>query len=253
MLSGGPGGGYGVKSARILIVDDDPNLLVLLADQLRADGYETATARDGIEALRRLQSSWPDLLIIDMMMPRMDGLSLAREIKTRADLPIIVLSAIDAGDSKADLLEEVAEDYVTKPYHYPELRARINRVLRRLGDKVPRQSLVLGPRLTLDLHRREATVAGEPVALSPTESRLLYALAANLGQTVTTETLLQRGWAETEDADPSYVWVTMRRLRQKVEREPNRPVHLQTVRGIGYRLVPATGADIAPPPAETDE
>ena len=80
-----------------------------------------------------------------MMMPRMDGLSLAREIKARADLPIIVLSAIDAGDSKADLLEEVAEDYVTKPYHYPELRARINRVLRRLGDKVPRQSLVLGP------------------------------------------------------------------------------------------------------------
>ncbi len=158
MLSGGPAGSYGVHSPRILIVDDDPNLLVLLADQLRADGYETATARDGVEALRRLQTSWPDLLIIDMMMPRMDGLSLAREIKARADLPIIVLSAIDAGDSKADLLEEVAEDYVTKPYHYPELRARINRVLRRLGDKVPRQSLVLGPNLTLDLHRREATV-----------------------------------------------------------------------------------------------
>ena len=145
----------------ILLVDDDPNLLVLLADQLRADGYQIQTARDGVEALRRLRTSWPDLLIIDMMMPRMDGLTLAREIKARADLPIIVLSAIDAGDSKADLLEEVAEDYVTKPYHYPELRARINRVLRRLGDKVPRQSLVLGPELTLDLHRREATVGGE--------------------------------------------------------------------------------------------
>ncbi|MEX0710408.1 MAG: response regulator transcription factor, partial [Chloroflexota bacterium] len=137
---------------------------------------------------------------------------------------------------------EVAEDYVTKPYHYPELRARINRVLRRLGDKVPRQSLVLGPDLTLDLHRREATVSGETVALTPTESRLLYALAANLGQTVTTDTLLARGWAETEDADPSYVWVTMRRLRQKVEREPNRPIHLQTVRGIGYRLVTTDAA-----------
>ena len=243
MLSGGAAGAFGMQAPRILIVDDDPNLLVLLADQLRADGYEIATARDGVEALRRLQTSWPDLLIIDMMMPRMDGLSLAREIKARADLPIIVLSAIDAGDSKADLLEEVAEDYVTKPYHYPELRARINRVLRRLGDKVPRQSLVLGPDLTLDLHRREATVAGTPTPLTPTESRLLYALAANLGQTVTTETLLARGWAETEDADPSYVWVTMRRLRQKVEREPNRPVHLQTVRGIGYRLVPATNGD----------
>ena len=195
----------GLTKSRILIVDDDPNLLVLLADQLRADGFEIATARDGDEALRRLRAGWPDLLIIDMMMPRMDGLTLAREIKAQADLPIIVLSAIDAGDSKADLLEEVAEDYVTKPYHYPELRARINRVLRRLGDKVPRQSLVLGPDLILDLQRREATVGGNVVQLTPTESRLLYALAANLGNTVGTETLLSRGWAETEDADPSYV------------------------------------------------
>jgi two-component system response regulator MtrA len=248
MLSGGPAGAFG-GAARILIVDDDPNLLVLLADQLRADGFETATARDGDEALRRLRSGWPDLLIIDMMMPRMDGLTLAREIKAQADLPIIVLSAIEAGDSKADLLEEVAEDYVTKPYHYPELRARINRVLRRLGDKVPRKSLRLGPNLTLDLHRREATVGDQPVQLSPTESRLLYALAANLGQTVTTETLLARGWAETEDADPSYVWVTMRRLRQKVEVDANRPAHLLTVRGVGYRLV-AAGA--APEPAAGD-
>ena len=244
MLSGGLGGPAGHDAPRILIVDDDPNLLVLLADQLRADGFEIQTARDGDEALRRLKSGWPDLLIIDMMMPRMDGLTLAREIKGRADLPIIVLSAIDAGDSKVDLFEEVAEDYVTKPYHYPELRARINRILRRLGDKVPRQSLILGPSLTLDLHRRQATVAGVVVQLTPTESRLLYALAANLGQTVTTETLLARGWAETEDADPSYVWVTMRRLRQKVEVDPNRPRHLLTVRGIGYRLVAVGNAGV---------
>jgi DNA-binding response OmpR family regulator len=235
MMSGSPNGLP--VAPRILVVDDDPNLLVVLADQLRADGFEVSTARDGTEALRRLEHAWPDLLVIDMMMPRMDGLTLAREVKDRADLPIIVLTAIDTGDNKADLLEEVAEDYVTKPYHYPELRARINRVLKRLGDKVPRQSLVLGPNLVLELHRREAVVAGHPVALTPTESRLLYALAANLGNTVTTETLLARGWAETEDADPSYVWVTMRRLRQKVEPDPNRPTHLLTVRGVGYRLV----------------
>ena len=250
MLSGGPGA---VVTPRILLVDDDPDLLILLADQLRADGFEVMTARDGVEALNRLRTSWPDLLIIDMMMPRMDGLSLAREIKSRADLPIIVLSAIDAGDSKADLLEEVAEDYVTKPYHYPELRARINRILRRLGDKVPRQSLVLGPSLTLDLHRRQATVGGATVQLTPTESRLLYALAANLGQTVATEALLSRGWADTEDADPSYVWVTMRRLRQKVELDPNRPIHLQTVRGVGYRLVPSTIGDERVMPTVDDE
>ena len=192
----------GAATPRILLVDDDPNLLVLLADQLRADGYEISTARDGGEALRRMRSSWPDLLIIDMMMPRMDGLTLAREIKASADLPIIVLSAIDAGDSKADLLDEVAEDYVTKPYHYPELRARINRVLRRLGDKVPRQSLVLGPRPDARPPSTRGDRRGALVQLTPTESRLLYALAANLGQTVSTETLLARGWAETEDADP---------------------------------------------------
>jgi two-component system response regulator RegX3 len=173
------------------------------------------------------------------MMPGMDGLTLAREIKARADLPIVVLSAIDAGDSKADVLTEVAEDYVTKPYHYPELRARIARILRRLGDRVPRQSLELGPDLTLDLHQRTATVAGQRVQLTPTEGRLLYALAANLGSTVSTETLIDRGWTETDDAEPSYVWVTMRRLRQKIEVDPNRPVHLLTVRGIGYRLVTA--------------
>ncbi|HEX7471660.1 MAG TPA: response regulator transcription factor, partial [Candidatus Limnocylindrales bacterium] len=132
MLSAGPTS-RGAGPPRILIVDDDPNLLVVLAEQLRDDGYLVTTARDGMEALRRLEEGWPDLIIVDMMMPRMDGLSLARVIKARADLPIIVLSAIDAGDSKADLLDEVAEDYVTKPYHYPELRARIARVLRRLG------------------------------------------------------------------------------------------------------------------------
>jgi two-component system response regulator VicR len=243
----GPRGAYPPQAPRILLVDDDPNLLVLLADQLRADGFEVQTARDGDEALRRLRGGWPDLLILDMMMPRMDGLTLAREIKSQADLPIIVLSAIDVADSKADLLEEVAEDYVTKPYHYPELRARITRILRRLGDKVPRRALILGPDLVLELHRRSATVRGEPVQLTPTESRLLYALAANLGQTVTTETLLDRGWADTEDADPSYVWVTMRRLRQKIEPNPNHPIHVVTVRGIGYRLV-----QLDQPAPETD-
>ena len=225
------------RAQRILLVDDDPHLLVVLSEQLRDDGYDVATARDGQEALRRLEAGWPDLILLDLMMPRVDGLALARQIKAEADLPIIVLSAIDTADSKARLLDEVAEDYVAKPYHYPELRARVQRVLRRLGDRIPRQSLVLGPDLTLDLHRRAATVRGREVRLTPTESRLLHALAANLGEVVSTETLLARGWTETDEADASYVWVSMRRLRQKVEVDPDRPVHLLTVRGIGYRLV----------------
>jgi DNA-binding response OmpR family regulator len=225
------------RQQRILVVDDDPNLLVVLAEQLRDDGFDVSTARDGQEALRRIEAGWPDLIVVDLTMPRMDGLALARQIKAQADLPIIVLSAVDTADSKVRLLDEVAEDYVSKPYHYPELRARIQRVLRRLGDRIPRQSLVLGPRLTLDLHHRNATVAGKGVQLTPTESRLLHTLAANLGETVPTETLLARGWSDTEEAEPSYVWVSMRRLRQKIEVDPDRPVHLLTARGVGYRLV----------------
>ena len=225
------------KPRRILVVDDDATLLVVLSEQLRDDGYEVATARDGLEALRRLEGGWPDLILLDLTMPRIDGLALARQIKAQVDLPIIVLSAIDTADSKARLLDEVAEDYVSKPYHYPELRARIQRVLLRLGDRIPRRSLVLGPNLTLDLHRRSATVAGKEVRLTPTEARLLASLAANLGETVGTDTLLARGWADTDEADSSYLWVSLRRLRQKIEVDPDQPVHLITVRGVGYRLV----------------
>jgi DNA-binding response OmpR family regulator len=225
------------RPRRILLVDDDASLLVVLAEQLREDGYDVGTARDGSEAMRRMEAGWPDLILLDLMMPRVDGLALARQIKADADLPIIVLSAIDTADSKARLLDEVAEDYVSKPYHYPELRARIERVLRRLDERIPRQSLVLGPNLTLNLHHRSATVGGTEVQLTPTEARLIGALAANLGEVVATETLISRGWADTEEAEPSYVWVSMRRLRQKIEVEPDRPVHLMTVRGVGYRLV----------------
>jgi DNA-binding response OmpR family regulator len=228
---------------RLLLVDDDPNLLVFLADRLRDDGFSVVTARNGREALRRLDEEWPDLLIVDLLMPEMDGLTLAGQVKERADLPIIVLSAIDTGDSKADALERVAEDYVAKPFHYPELRARITRVLRRLRDRVPRQPLVLGPHLTLLLHRREALVDERVVGLTPTEVRLLYALAANLDQVVSSDTLLTRGWSETDLASPSYLWVSIRRLRSKIELEPDRPVHLLTVRGVGYRLATAPGPE----------
>ena len=225
---------------RILLVDDDPNLLVFLAGQLRSDGFEVQTARDGQEALRRLEGAWPDILLIDLLMPRLDGLSLARQVKARADLPIIVLSAIDAGDSKAEALEEVAEDYITKPFHYPELRARITRVLRRVGDRVPSGQLDLGGGVVLDLQRRRLLVDDQEVRLTPVESRLLYALAAHLDTVVSTDTLLARGWSDTEAPDPSYVWVTMRRLRRKLERDPDVPVYLETVRGVGYRLNRAT-------------
>ena len=225
------------RPQRILLVDDDPNLLVVLSEQLRGDGYEVTTARDAAEARRRLAAGWPDLVLLDLMMSGIDGLALAHEIKAVADIPIIVVSAVDTAGSKTRLLDEVAEDYVAKPYYYPELQARVRRVLRRLGDRIPRQSLDLGAGLTLDLHRRAAIVGGREIGLTPTETRLLGALAARLGEVVPVATLLARAWTETEEADPAYVWVSMRRLRRKIEVDPDNPVHLVTVRGVGYRLV----------------
>lgn len=224
------------RSVRILLVDDDPSALAQLAEQLGDDGFQVTTAHDGVEALRRLESGWPDLLVAGLLLPQMDGLTLARLVKERADLPIIILSTVDSGDRKTEALEGPAEDFVTKPFHYPELRARINRVLRRIGDRPPSGTLRLGPDLALELHRRRATAAGQPVALTPFESRLLYVLAGSLGTVVPTDVLLARCWAETEIPDASYVWATMRRLRHKLERDPDHPVHLETVRSVGYRL-----------------
>ncbi len=223
------------RPQRILLVDDDANLLVVLAEQLHDDGYEVATARDGQEALRRLEAGWPDLILLDLMMPRVDGLAVAREIKAAADLPIIVLSAIDTADSKAHLLDEVAEDYVTKPYDYSELVARVRRVLRRLADQIPVEELALGD-LVLVPRKREAIIRGRHVSLSPTESRFLATLAASMPRAVSTEQLLHKVWADSDCADPAYVWVTVRRLRQKLEVDPDQPRYLLTAAGGGYRL-----------------
>ena len=224
---------------RLLLVDDDVQLLVYLGDRLRRDGYDVSVARSGAEALERLDQSWPDLVILDLMMPRMSGDDLAARIKKRADIPIIVLSAINASESKVDLISRYAEDYLTKPFHYAELAARIQRVLRRLDERIPSQELVLGPDLTLVLRKREAVVCGDTVTLSPTETRFMATLAANMGRPVSTEQLLARVWSDADGADPAYVWVTVRRLRRKIERDPDAPQHLVTERSGGYRLVAA--------------
>jgi len=224
------------RLARILLIDDDPDVVGVLAGELRAEGYHVTTAADGLGALRELEDGWPDLIVMDMFARGIDGWTVARLLKERADLPIVVLSAEASKDTQADVLEAVAEDYVVKPYHYPEFRARISRVLRRLGDRSTHGALRLGPDLTLELHRRRAAVAGQPVTLSPFESRLLYVLVGSLGTVVPTDILAARGWADAATSEPSYVWATMRRLRQKLERDPDHPVHLETVRGAGYRL-----------------
>ena len=224
-----------MSEARLLLVDDDPAHLEALAERLTADGFEVARARSGVDALKCLDEAWPDLVILDLMMPEMDGQALARRIKSRADIPILVLSAIVAADSKADLIAHFAEDYVTKPYDYAELAARIRRVLRRLQDQIPVEELALGD-LILVPRKREAIIRGRHVSLSPTESRFLATLAASMPKAVSTEQLLRKVWADSDAADPAYVWVTVRRLRQKIEFDADDPHHLLTDPAGGYRL-----------------
>ena len=227
-----------MTEARLLLVDDDVPHLDALAERLAGEGFEVAKAKSGREALERLDASWPDLVILDLMMPEMDGQTLAAKIKSRADLPILVLSAIVEADSKADLIARYAEDYVTKPYDFAELLARIRRVLRRLKDQIPVEELALGD-ITITPRRREATVRGRRVTLSPTESRFLATLAASMPAAVSTEQLLHKVWADSDAADPAYVWVTVRRLRLKLELDPDNPIHLLTEPGGGYRLASA--------------
>jgi DNA-binding response OmpR family regulator len=224
-----------MSEARLLLVDDDQTHLDALAERLSGDGFDVTRAGSGSEALERLDEAWPDLVILDLMMPEMDGQTLAGRIKNRADIPILVLSAVAAADSKADLIAHFAEDYVTKPYDYAELVARIRRVLRRLQDQTPVEELALGD-LTLVPRRREAIVRGRHVSLSPTESRFLATLAASLPKSVSTDQLLHKVWADSDAADPAYVWVTVRRLRQKLELNADDPHHLLTDPAGGYRL-----------------
>jgi DNA-binding response OmpR family regulator len=229
---------------RILLVEDDPRLVLFLEDRLRREGFDVTAALTGRGAIQALDDRWPDLVILDLILPDLPGEDVAAAIKERADLPIIVLSAVNETESKVELIERYAEDYVTKPFEYAELRARIQRVLWRLQERLPAQELVLGPDLTLVLRRRLAIVGGRPVRLSPTETRLLSILAANHGRTVSTEQLLSRVWSQADGADPSYVWVTMRRLRQKIELDPDHPRYLHTERSEGYRLgPPSSGAE----------
>jgi DNA-binding response OmpR family regulator len=224
-----------MSEARLLLVDDDLPHLDALAQRLSGDGFDVATAGSGSEALARLDAAWPDLIILDLMMPEMDGQTLAARIKGRADIPILVLSAVAGADSKADLIAHFAEDYVTKPYDYTELVARIRRVLRRLQDQIPVEELALGD-LTLVPRKREAIVRGSRVPLSPTESRFLATLAASMPKSVSTDQLLRKVWADSDAADPAYVWVTVRRLRQKLELDADDPHHLLTDPAGGYRL-----------------
>ena len=225
----------------VLLVDDDPTLLSVLERRMAREGYDVQTAPSGEHALKMLERAWPQILIVDLMMPGMDGFELCDRVKRIADLPIIVLSAVDASEAKVRALEEYAEDYITKPFNPDELVASVQRVLRRAAAGRP-QLVLDGGELEIDLAARRVTTRAGQSPLTPTEVRLLQVLIAAVDRTVPTDTILDRVWSESDGADPSYVWVTVRRLRRKLEVDPDRPRYLLTDRGVGYRLV-TVGAD----------
>jgi DNA-binding response OmpR family regulator len=223
----------------ILLVDDDRTLLSVLARRVSRAGFEVTSAISGPAALKSLESGWPALLVVDLMMPGMDGFELCRRVKQIADLPIIVLSAVDASEAKVSALELYAEDYVTKPFDPDELVARIQRVLRRAP--VGRTQITLdNGEVEVDLTLRRVTTQTGTHQLTPTEARLLQVLAASVDRIIPTEELLDRVWTDADGADPSYLWVTVRRLRRKIESDPDHPRYLLTERGIGYRLTSGT-------------
>jgi len=225
----------------VLLVDDDLTLLSVLSRRMTRAGYEVRTASSGTAALKLLEGSWPGLMVVDLMMPGMDGFELCRRVKQIADLPIIVLSAVDASEAKVSALELYAEDYVTKPFDPDELVARVQRVLRRAAVGSPQISLD-GGEIEVDLTARQLTTASGNQQLTPTEARLLQVLASAMDRVVRTEELLDRVWTHADGADPSYLWVTVRRLRRKLEPDPDKPRYLITERGMGYRLSSGSAA-----------
>lgn len=222
---------------RILIIEDDRDIVELVRYNLAKEGFQVVSAVDGAAGLAALKKSTPDLLLLDLMLPKMSGLDVCREIRREESLnrlPILMLTARGDEADRVVGLEMGADDYVTKPFSPRELVARVKALLRRAepASDVPRQ-LEFG-RLMIDPGSYRVTLAGKPVALSTLEFKLLYFLASRPNRVFTRDQLLDAVWGTERFVTPRSVDVYMRRLREKVESEPESPAHLKTVRGAGY-------------------
>ena len=223
---------------RILVVDDDPDILRLVSNKLDLAGFEVSTAASGQQALDAIsQRGLPHLAIVDLNMPGMDGFEFCQTVQRFADLPIIMLTAMDAEETVIRGIEHFAEDYVTKPFSPRELVARVQRVLRRIGDFAYTLDPVtqVDNRLAVDFAGQQVIVEGQPVALTPTETKVLYILMRNAGRTVTVDFLLRRLWP-LEEVFEDTLRVHIYRLRQKIETTPGQPHYIVTERGLGYRF-----------------
>jgi two-component system KDP operon response regulator KdpE len=218
----------------ILLVDDDPGILVAVKQALVAHGYEVTTATNGSEALAAFERKPPDLILLDLLLPRRDGLEVCRYILEESPTPIIVLSIKGSEADIVSVLDLGADDYLIKPFRLAELLARVRAVLRRTG-KLPAARVVCGA-LEIDTEKRKVSVAGRSVPLSPTEYTLLAELAGNVGRVLTNRLLLQRVWGPQYSDATHYVKVVVRRLRVKLEPDPAHPKYILTVPCLGYRL-----------------
>jgi len=220
---------------RILVVDDEPQIVDLLRSYLRRDGFTVEQAVDGEAALAAFGRLRPDLVILDLMLPKVDGREVCRRIREASQTPIIMLTARDEETDKLLGLELGADDYITKPFSPRELLARIKAVLRRCEGPLAPASITAGD-LQIDAAAMTLNVRGENVTTTATEFRLLHYLAQHAGRVFTRDQILDAVWKETTFVSPRSVDVYVRKLREKIEHDPERPRYLKTVRGTGYRF-----------------
>jgi DNA-binding response OmpR family regulator len=228
------------RSARILLVDDEQSIQTLLSYPLRKDGYEVVQATDGRQALDRFAEQPFDLVVLDVMLPQLDGLEVCRRLRARSAVPIIMLTAKSEEIDKVVGLELGADDYITKPFSMREFRSRIKAALRRADmQPAPEQEteppLEVGD-LAVDFGKRSVQVRGDDVSLTFVEFEILGALARNPGRVFTRDQLLARIWGDAAYRDPRTIDVHIRHLREKLESDAKSPEYIFTVRGVGYRF-----------------
>jgi DNA-binding response OmpR family regulator len=228
-----------MSPSRILVVEDEPIVAEVVERYLRRDGYTVDVAHDGMSAMAAIDSFCPDLVVLDVMLPGIDGMEICRQVRARSETPIIMLTARGEEVDKLLGLELGADDYITKPFSPRELAARVKTVLRRAGQRHggDRESLRFGD-LTINVKTREVADARGRLEITAREFDLLFFLASNPGQVFTRQQLLDAVWDFEFPGGDSTVTVHMRRLRAKVEIDPSRPRHLKTVWGVGYKFEP---------------
>ena len=229
------------KRTTILTADDDPQLLRLVSRNLELEDYEVITASDGQQALERIETQTPDLVLLDVMMPRMDGFTVCQRVRAFSAVPIILITARGQDQDKVRGLDLGADDYLTKPFSVDELLARVRAVLRRAQFSAgePTQAMNAMARigeLVIDYRQRLVMAAGRELSLTPTEYRLLAYLAQNAGRIVTQDLLLERIWGAEYVGESHMLQVNINRLRRKIEPDPAHPRYILTKVGIGYQL-----------------